>query len=137
MGLREHADVGDIQTIDAGVAKNLAWLLENPIDDLDLQLTFSLDASVFGKLETVKHNKNAWIDCNFAYNRWNWNPMADIWWSTMKINTNMVRVAVESCCRGGSTPFSVRLVADVRTTGAVAEQLSAFCAGFYAILPKQ
>ena len=48
------SDLSDVHAIDPDVSRNLQWLLDNDIDDLDLQLTFSLDADVFGKHETVE-----------------------------------------------------------------------------------
>lgn len=52
------SDLGDVQSIDADVSRNLQWLLDNDIDDADLQLTFTLDTNVFGRLETIELKPN-------------------------------------------------------------------------------
>ena len=54
VGIEARADVDEITSIDADVARNLQWLLDTSIDELDLELTFALDADVFGKLERVE-----------------------------------------------------------------------------------
>jgi hypothetical protein len=97
------SSVADVHSIDADVARNLQWLLDNSIDDADLGLTFSLDADVFGRLETVELKRNG------------------------------AHIAVTDA----NKHEYVQLVADSRTTGAVAEQLRAFAAAFWDILPRQ
>jgi hypothetical protein len=47
-----------MQSIDADVSRNLQWLLDNDIDDADLQLTFTLDTDVFGRVETLELKPN-------------------------------------------------------------------------------
>jgi E3 ubiquitin-protein ligase HUWE1 len=43
----------DMETIDPTYYKNLAQILEMPLDDLGLELTFSADRNEFGRIETV------------------------------------------------------------------------------------
>ena len=50
--------LSDMQSIDADVSRNLQWLLDNDIDDADLQLTFTLDTDVFGRVETLELKPN-------------------------------------------------------------------------------
>jgi hypothetical protein len=97
------SSVADVHSIDADVARNLQWLLDNPIDDADLGLTFSLDADVFGQLQTVELKRNG------------------------------AHIAVTDA----NKHEYVQLVADSRTTGAVAQQLRAFATAFWEILPCQ
>lgn len=40
-------------SIDPEYAKNLQWILDNDIDDLGLELTFSVETDVFGAMEEV------------------------------------------------------------------------------------
>jgi hypothetical protein len=103
LGIRGAADVDEITSIDADVARNLQWLLANSIDELDLALTFALDADVFGKLETVE------------------------------LIPNGANVAV---CDANKREY-VRMVVELRTSGAIAQQLRAFTDGFYSLLPRQ
>jgi hypothetical protein len=97
------SNVTDVHSIDADVARNLQWVLDNAIDDADLGLTFSLDADVFGRLETVELKRNG------------------------------AQVTVTDA----NKHEYVQLVAEARTTGAVAQQLRSFAAAFWDILPRQ
>lgn len=40
-------------SIDPEYAKNLQWILDNDINDLGLELTFSVETDVFGAMEEV------------------------------------------------------------------------------------
>ncbi|CAI8035355.1 E3 ubiquitin-protein ligase HACE1, partial [Geodia barretti] len=44
----------DVESIDPEYANNLQWLLDNEIDPLCLELTFSLDTDMFGKNEVIE-----------------------------------------------------------------------------------
>jgi E3 ubiquitin-protein ligase HACE1 len=44
----------DIESLDPQYYKNLKWLLDNNIEDLGLDLTFTSDLDLFGKTETVE-----------------------------------------------------------------------------------
>ena len=41
----------DVESIDPEYASNLQWVLDNCIDDLGLELTFSVETDVFGATE--------------------------------------------------------------------------------------
>ncbi|KAG8123990.1 putative HECT domain and ankyrin repeat containing E3 ubiquitin protein [Naja naja] len=43
----------DVASIDPEYAKNLQWILDNDINDLGLELTFSVETDVFGAMEEV------------------------------------------------------------------------------------
>lgn len=44
----------DVESIDPEYASNLQWLLDNTIDDLGLELTFSVETDVFGATEMIE-----------------------------------------------------------------------------------
>ena len=44
----------DVESIDPEYANNLQWLLDNEIDALDLELTFSLETDVFGATQAIE-----------------------------------------------------------------------------------
>ena len=44
----------DVESIDPEYANNLLWLLDNKIDTLDLELTFSVETDVFGTTEMIE-----------------------------------------------------------------------------------
>lgn len=44
----------DVESIDPEYSKNLQWILDNPIDELGLDITFSVETDVFGQTQEVK-----------------------------------------------------------------------------------
>ena len=44
----------DVESIDPEYASNLQWILDNGIDDLGLELTFSVETDVFGATEMIE-----------------------------------------------------------------------------------
>ncbi|XP_019853444.1 PREDICTED: E3 ubiquitin-protein ligase HACE1-like [Amphimedon queenslandica] len=48
----------DVESIDPEYAKNLQWLLDNKIDEMDLGLTFLLETDVFGTTEIIELRQN-------------------------------------------------------------------------------
>ncbi len=53
-----HSDVPvsyrDVESIDPEYANNLQWILDNEIDNLGLELTFSVETDVFGTTELIE-----------------------------------------------------------------------------------
>ena len=48
----------DVESIDPEYASNLQWILDNPIDNLELELTFSVETDVFGATELLELKPN-------------------------------------------------------------------------------
>ena len=44
----------DVESIDPEYANNLQWLLDNEIDSLGLELTFSVETDVFGATQAIE-----------------------------------------------------------------------------------
>ncbi len=44
----------DVESIDPEYSSNLQWILDNGIDDLGLELTFSVETDVFGATEMIE-----------------------------------------------------------------------------------
>ena len=44
----------DVESIDPEYASNLQWILDNSIDELGLDLTFSVETDVFGATELLE-----------------------------------------------------------------------------------
>ena len=48
----------DVESIDPAYATNLQWILDNSIDSLGLELTFSVETDVFGVTEMLELKPN-------------------------------------------------------------------------------
>ena len=44
----------DVECIDPEYASNLQWILDNPIDNLGLELSFSVETDAFGATEMLE-----------------------------------------------------------------------------------
>jgi len=53
MMLRKKVALQDMEGVDADIHKSLSYIIDNPIDDLGLDMTFSTDDNIFGELKTI------------------------------------------------------------------------------------
>lgn len=101
--LGKQVKYNDLESEDPSFYQSLVFLLENPVDVIGNDITFSLEVTEFGKYEV----------------------------RDLKPNGRNLAVTEEN------KREYVRLVCQMKMTGAIRQQLNAFLTGFYDIIPRQ
>ena len=110
-----------MESEDYSFFKNLDWLLENNVEDLGSELTFSTEIQEFGVTETRELTPNG--------------KNMQVLHST-SVEWQCLTVYIFQVTDSNKQEY-VRLVCQMKMTGAIRKQLAAFLEGFYDIIPRR
>ena len=110
-----------MESEDYSFFKNLDWLLENNVEDLGSELTFSTEIQEFGVTETRELTPNG--------------KNMQVLHST-SVQWQCLTVYIFQVTDSNKQEY-VRLVCQMKMTGAIRKQLAAFLEGFYDIIPRR
>jgi E3 ubiquitin-protein ligase HUWE1 len=116
-------DFGDIEATEPDYYKVLRTVLDTPLDDLMMDLTFSAETQKFGRTEVCR----LWLDVCFS-------PTDSFLCAQVEeLIPNGRNVAVTD----DNKEDYIRLVAHHRMTSAIRAQIDSFLAGFYDLVPPE
>ena len=110
-----------MESEDYSCFKNLDWLLENNVEDLVSEVTFSTVIQEFGVTETRELTPNG--------------KNMQVLHST-SVEWQCLTVYIFQVTDSNKQEY-VRLVCQMKMTGAIRKQLAAFLEGFYDIIPRR
>ena len=110
-----------MESEDYSFFKNLDWLLENNVEDLVSGVTFSTEIQEFGVTETRELTPNG--------------KNMQVLHST-SVEWQCLTVYIFQVTDSNKQEY-VRLVCQMKMTGAIRKQLAAFLEGFYDIIPRR